>query len=266
MGWLYLFSGVDGAVFAGILLLCINEVLSVPKEDSVGAQDDSIGQGIKEPTMIGSSVIKMFNRMSSNMAHGMGRMHPAGNQMHDQSDNLYKEVQRLHDQLVDSHKLEEEKHMLKRESRVQVRSASTSQAHTILRIQSPCAGTDLHSRTGSSPSGSVRINPRSLLQSLSNEAMAVQKVAEQVLRLLEAEGVNRQVAFVLGQEAVLRSGLRGQAPSPAGNDQVSFSFAYFPFHIPLLYLIELTRTCHALIVLFLLVLHYCVNDLEICHC
>ena len=237
MGWLHVFPGVDGAVFAGILLLCINEVLSAPIEDSVSAWDDSIGQGIREPTMNGFSVIKMFYNMSSNMAHGMGRMHPAGNQMHVQSDHLYQEVQRLHDQLIDSHKPEEEKHMLKRESRVQVRSGSTSRAHTILRIQSPCAGTDLHSRTGSSPSGSVRISPRSLLQSLSNEAMAVQKVAEQVLRLLEAEGVNRQVAFVLGQEAMLRSGLRGQAVSPAGNDQVSFSLVCFPFHIPLLDLV-----------------------------
>ena len=70
--------------------------------------------------------------------------------------------------------------------------------------------------------------------------MAVQKVAQQVLRLLEAEGVNRQVAFVLGQEVVLRSGLRGQAPSPAGNDQVSLSLIYFPLHIPILYLVELT--------------------------
>ena len=223
---------MDGAVFAGILLLCINKVLSAPKENSDGARDDSIGQGIREPTMNGSSVIKMFYNMSSNMAHGMGRMHPAGNQMHDQSDHLYSELERLHDQLIDSHK---HFSMIKREPGVQVHSGSISRAHTILRIQSPCAGTDLHSRTGSSPSGSVRINPRSLLQSLSNEAVAVQKVAQQVLRLLEAEGVNRQVAFVLGQEAVLRSGLRGQALSPAGNDQVSFSFAYFPFHIPLLY-------------------------------
>ena len=235
MSQLYLFPGVDGAVYACILLLCINKVLSAPKEDSVGARNDSIGQGIREPTMNGSSVIKMFYHMSSNMAHGMGRMYPAVNHIHVQSDHLYKEVQRLHNQLIDSQKLEEEKHMLKRESRVQVRSGSTSRAHTILRIQSPCAGTDLHSRTGSSPSGSVRIDPRSLLQSLSNEAVAVQKVAQQVLRLLEAEGVNRQVAFVLGQEAVLRSGLRGQAPSPAGNDQVSFCFAFFPFHIRLLY-------------------------------
>ena len=253
-------------MFAGILLLCINKVLSAPKEGSVGAWDDFIGQGMREPTMNSSSVMKIFYNTSSNMTHGKGRMYTAVNKMLDQSDNLYQEVQRLHNQLISSQKLEEEKHMLKRESRVQVRSGSTSRAHTILRIQSPCAGTDLHSRTGSSPSGSVRINPRSLLQSLSNEAMAVQKVAQQVLRLLEAEGVNRQVAYVLGQEVVLRSGLRGQAPSPAGNDQVIFSFAYFPFHIPLLYLIELTRTCYALLVLFLLVLHYCVNDLEICHC
>ena len=266
MGRLHLFPGVDRAVYACILLLCINEVLCAPKEGSIGAWDDFIGQRIQEPTMNSSSVMKMIYNMPNNMAHVKGRMYPAVNQMQDQSDHLYKKVQRLHDQLVDSHKLEEEKHMLKRESRVQVRSASTSQAHTILRIQSPCAGTDLHSRTGSSPSGSVRINPRSLLQSLSNEAVAIQKVAQQVLRLLEAEGVNRQVAFVLGQEVVLRSGLRGQAVSPAGNDQVSFSFAYFPFHIPLLYLIELTRTCYALIVLFLLVLHYCVNDLKICRC
>ena len=202
---------------ACIILLCINKVLSAPTKDSVCAWDDSIGQGIREPTKDSSSIMKMFYNMSNNMAHGMGSMYPADNQ----SDHLYKEVQRLHDQLINSHKLEEEKHMLKREPRAQVRSASTSRAHTILRIQSPCAGTNLHSRTGSSPSGSVRINPRSLLQSLSNEAVAVQKVAQQVLRLLEAEGVNRQVAFVLGQEAVLRSGLRGQAPSPAGNDQVS---------------------------------------------
>ena len=209
-------------MFASILLVCINKVLSAPKEDIVGAWDDSIGQGIREPTINSSSVMKMFYNTPNNMAHGKGRMYPAVDQMHDQSDHLYKEVQRLHDKLIRSKKLEEEKHTLKRESRVQVHSGSTSRAHTILRIQSPCAGTDLHSRTGSSPSGSVRINPRGLIQSLSNEAVAVQKVAQQVLRLLEAEGVNRQVAYVLGQEAVLRSGLRGQAVSPAGNDQVSF--------------------------------------------
>ena len=224
MGWLHLFPGVDRAVCACILLLCINEVLCAPKEVSVGAWDDFIGQRIQEPTMNSSSVMKMIYNMSSNMAHGMGRVYRAPNQMHDRSDHLYRELERLHDQFSDSHK---HFSMLKKDSRVQVRSGSTSLAHTILRIQSPCAGTDLHSRTGLSLSGSVRTNPRSLLQSLSNEAVAVQKVAQQVLRLLEAEGVNRQVAFVLGQEVVLRSGLRGQAVSPAGNDQHCTKFGIY---------------------------------------
>ena len=107
MGLLHVFPGVDGAVFACILLLCINKVLSAPKKDSACARDDSIGQGIREPTKDSSSLMKMFYNMSKNMAHGMGRMYPAVNQMHDQSDNLYQEVQRLHDQLIDSHKPEE---------------------------------------------------------------------------------------------------------------------------------------------------------------
>ena len=195
------------------------EVLSVPKQGNFDMWSRLIDQGMGE-----------FNPLSTSMEQGIGGMHPAINHMHDQSDYLPRQVQQPAHQVINSlgtEQEEQEEHLSKpkRESRVQIRSSSTSRARTVLRIQAPCAGTNLHSRTGSNPlAASMGINPRGLLQSLANEAVAVEKMAQHVLRRMEAEGVNQQVALVLGQEVVLHSGLGSHANSPVGNDQVSYTF------------------------------------------
>ena len=175
--------------------------------------------------MRSSSFRKMFNPLYNNMQHGMGGIYPALNQM--ESGYLNQESQQLPGQLIYSHEIEQGQHgehlfKPKRDSRVQVRSPSTSRARTVLRIQAPCAGTNQHSQPGSSLfAPSIEINARGLLQSLASEAVTVQRIAQQVLRRMEAEGVNQQVALVLGQEAVLHSGLGSQANPPTGSDQVS---------------------------------------------
>ena len=229
-GWLYIFPGVDVAVCAFILLLCINEVLSAPNEGKADVWSILSGQGTRGPQNKASPIPNMFNSLSTTMEHGIAETYPVEKDMHDLSDNLYQEVQQPSNQVINSLEMEQGEqgeHLFKskRESRVQIRSSSTSRARTVLRIQAPCAGSNLHSRTGSSLlAASMGINPRCLLQSLANEAVAVEKMAQQVLRRMEAEGVNQQVALVLGQEAVLHSGLGSHAHSPVGNDQVSFTF------------------------------------------
>ena len=229
--WLVIcISGVDVAVCAFILLLCINEVLSAPNEGKADVWSILSGQGTRGPQNKASPIPNMFNSLSTTMEHGIAGTYPVEKDMHDLSDNLYQEVQQPSNQVINSLEMEQGEqgeHLFKskRESRVQIRSSSTSRARTVLRIQAPCAGTNLHSRTGSNPlAASMGINPRSLLQSLANEAVAVEKMAQQVLRRMEAEGVNQQVALVLGQEAVLHSGLGSHAHSPVGNNQVSYTF------------------------------------------
>ena len=253
--WLVVFPGV--AVCVCILLLCINEVLCAPREGNTDMWAIPSGQEIRGPAIKSSSIPNMFNSLSTSMEHDVVGTYPVEKDMHHLSDNLHQEVLDYVINFNENEQEEQGEHLFKpkRESRVQVRSTSTSRARTGLRIQAPCAGTNLHSRSGSNPfAASMEISPRSLLQSLANEAVAVQKLAQNVLRRMESEGVSQQVALVLEQEAVLQSGLGSQAHSPVSDDQVSlFGRLYIGYtndKNDLMYLSTLTssKPCHIAIV------------------